>query len=205
MRVLASRGPQVLRDPRGDRLRVAPGHQGVDEPIGELRDLILGKAHAAQVRRVAAAARDHEAERPARKRSGLLGVRLDGDELPDNERGIVAEQRTRLRGVLGRDEKRVCAGAAVSGQLEHAGPQGRQHAGSRRHRTMSRPGSVAWTAPAAILCRAGCGLCRAWWGPLPRVLHIAAPVVAECGHRDRWNDRLRGNVYRTRQGPAPGG
>jgi len=124
----------VLCDPRGDRLRVAPGHQSVDEPIGELRDLVLGEAHAAQVRRVAAAARGQKAERPTRKLSGLLRVRLDGDELPDNERGVVAKQRTRLRGVLGRDEKRVCAGTAVAGQLQHAGPEGRQDARGRWHR-----------------------------------------------------------------------
>lgn len=52
-----------------------------------------------------AAARRHEAKGSTCMLSGPLRVWLDEDELPDDERGFLAQQRTRVRGVLGRDEK----------------------------------------------------------------------------------------------------
>jgi hypothetical protein len=46
-------GLQLLADPRGDGIRIAPDDQLVDEPVGEFGDVGVGKPHPGEARGVA--------------------------------------------------------------------------------------------------------------------------------------------------------
>ena len=127
-------GVEVILDPSGDGLLVAPGDQAVDEPVGAaVRQVVLGEADPAKVvgvvRQGQIVVQEVAADSPgfasvSGQRHGLLG-----EELPGRPEDVACH-----RGVLRGHVVRVGTSGPAARELEHLGSKGGQDPGLGIHR-----------------------------------------------------------------------
>jgi hypothetical protein len=118
----------------GSCVDVAPCHHGVDQPVGERADVVVGEAHSAKTGLVGGEPRQG-VQPSAGELAGPSRVRLENDQLLDGQRGVAPQPVPGLGRVLRRHEHREGTGGSLPREVEHAWPQGRHHPRSLRYRT----------------------------------------------------------------------
>src|SRR5947209_10524596 len=121
-------GVAVLAHAGGDRFGVSPRDHRIDEPLAAARaQVVVAEPEPPQIVRVVRKL-EIALEVPARARPRTCGISLEYDALLGREQRAASEDLSRTPRVLGSHEVRMCAGGAVTRQLEHSRAERRHHA-----------------------------------------------------------------------------
>ena len=174
------------RHPGHDRILVAPGHDGVDEPVAAAVGEVL--VLETEVAQVVGVVRQVHVDRgvPASGLAGRRGSAIEHDCQLDGDQRVGAEDGAGGHHVLRRHEVRVRPGRSIAGQTEHPGPQRREHAGLDRERRGGPVEAIEVLDHLGVRLRVATGLAMI---DQRRVAHAqpeqepALPVVAPPGRR----------------------
>ena len=117
----------VLTDPGRDGVLIAPGDEGIDEPVAATsREVVVAETKAPQIVGVVGQSQV-VGEVSSAECSGHVRIGGQGHGLLRQDQARRSDRLAGQRGVRGRHVVRMGASGAGARQLKHLGPEGGQH------------------------------------------------------------------------------